>query len=131
MIVEAREITAEAVWRSLAACRFDLTSEARTQDGIAAQLVAAFGEAAVSREHRLAPCDRPDFLIGGRIVVEVKGPRHQATAVRRQLVRYAAYDEVEGLVLATARAMHLPGQLPKPGGQWVRLWTVNLGRAWL
>lgn len=106
--------------------RFDLTTEAATQAGIERLLIADLPLSAVSREHRLGPGDRPDFLIDGRIVVEVKGPRHRAPAVQRQLERYALHPCVEAIILATSRAMHMPAQV---GGVPVRV--LNLGRAWL
>jgi hypothetical protein len=47
--------------------RYDLTTEMATHDGMERDLVMAFGRDAVSREHRLGPGERLDFLIGGRI----------------------------------------------------------------
>lgn len=119
-------VSMSAVLAVLAANRFDLATEKLTQAGIEDALAFAFEDGMVSREHRLGPGDIPDFLIGGGLVVEVKGPRHQATAVVRQLARYAAYPEVTAIVLATARAMTMPAQI---GGKPCRV--VNLGRAWL
>jgi len=110
----------------IAAGRFDLTTEAATQRDIEVVLLGVFPLSAVSREHRLGPADRPDFLVDGRWVIEVKGPRHRSLAVHRQLARYAAYPQVEGVLLATSRAMAMP---PSIGGKPVRV--LNLGRAWL
>lgn len=106
--------------------RCDLTHEDAIQQTLDAALKAAFGEHQVSREHSLGPADRPDFLVAGAIVVEAKGKRHRAPAVERQLARYAAYPEVTGIVLATARSMNMPWMV---GGKIVR--NISLSRAWL
>lgn len=106
--------------------RFDLTTEAATQWGIELLLLGAYPRSAVSREHRLSGKDRPDFLIDGRIVIEVKGSRHRQPAVLRQLERYAGHAQVEAIILATSRAMHMPSAI---GGKPV--WVLNLGKAWL
>lgn len=119
-------ISAEAVFSLLQEGRFDLTAEALTQRDIELVLLLSYPRSVISREHRLGPGDRPDFLVDGRIVIEVKGPRHQASAVLRQLARYAAYPEVETIILATSRAMHMPATI---GGK--KVVVLNLGRAWL
>jgi hypothetical protein len=121
-------ITDAAVFELLAGGRFDLTTEAATQRGMEQALLMQFPRSAISREHRLGPGDRPDFLIDGRIVVEVKGPRHRAPAVLRQLQRYAEHDQVEAIILATSRAMAMPWVV---GLRAVPLRVINLGRAWL
>lgn len=114
------------ICRLLEQGRFDLTTEALTQRDIEVFLLDRLDASVISREHRLGPGDRPDFLLDGRVVVEVKGSRHQASSVRRQLTRYAAYPEVESLILATSRAMTMPAAI---GGKPVLV--LNLGRAWL
>ena len=118
--------TPEAVVRVVARARLRLSTEAATQADLEEVLVAAFGRAAVSREHRLAPGERPDFLIAGGTVIEVKSPRARAAAVLRQLERYAAYDEVEALILASARAVNVPARIGGKPGRF-----VNLGMGWL
>lgn len=115
-----------AVLEVLSAGRFDMSVEVRAQDEMERALLGVLGRSAISREHRLGPGDRPDFLIDGWIVVEVKGPRHRAPAVLRQLGRYADYPEVEAIVLATARAMVMPAFIAD-----VPVTVINLGRAWL
>lgn len=120
-------LSAELVAQAIRCGRFDLSTEAATQAGIHQLLVEQLGEHQVSREHRLGPGDRLDFLVAGCIVVEVK--RFRRTTARqamRQLERYAAYPEVTELVLATGQAVGFPGHV---GGK--RLITVNLGRGWL
>lgn len=118
--------TVEDVYVLLASGKFDLADEKRAQAEMDELLVGAFGREAVRREHRLGAGDIPDFLVAGGIVIEAKGPRHQARAVLRQLERYAAYLQVTSLILVTARAMAGP---PRVGGK--RLWSLNMGRAWL
>lgn len=110
----------------LSSGRFDMSVEVRAQSEMEAALLAVLDASAISREHRLGPGDRPDFLIDGRIVVEVKGPRHRAPAVLRQLGRYADYPEVEAIVLVTARAMVMPAFISD-----TPVTVINLGRAWL
>lgn len=57
------------------------------------------------------------------IEVKIKGG---AAAIGRQLKGYAAEDGLDGLILATSRAMALPVEI---GGKPVAV--VDLGRAWL
>lgn len=116
----------QAIHALVASGRFDLTTEQATQAGIERLLLMEYAPSLISREHRLGPGDRPDFLVAGAIVVEVKGHRHQQGPVLRQLGRYAAYPEVEAILLATSRAMRMPAEL---GGKPVAV--INLGRAWL
>lgn len=120
--------TLQAVHDLIGGCRVAMEMEYRAQSDVMAALVSEFGVSAVSREHRLGPCDRPDFFLTGGIVIEMKGPRHQPPAVLRQLLRYAAYPEVTGIVLASARAMTMPTVI---GERSVPVRVVNLGKAWL
>lgn len=117
---------ADQVVRLIAGARLGVVAEKVTQADLETIFVNALGAETVSREHRLGPADIPDFLIGGAIVVEVKGRRHRYAAVARQLDRYASYPEVTTLIVATARAMLLP---PVIDGKPVRV--INLARAWL
>ncbi len=114
-----------SVSRCISVGRFDLTDEkicqAQMADWFDERLLCSF-----SREHRLGPADIPDFLVDGRIVVECKKIGANKQATYRQLRRYAAYPQVEALILATGTAMGLPPQIEgKPA------FLVNLGRAWL
>lgn len=119
-------VTLDQVAVVVGSVRCDLTREDAIQQALDVALRGAFGDEAVSREHRLGPADRPDFLICGAIVVEAKGKRHRAPQVERQLARYARYPEVTGIVLATARSMGVPRMV---GAKIVR--NVSLSRAWL
>lgn len=115
------------VYALLKSGRFDLSTEKATQADILVHLAGHIdAETLIRREHRLSATDIPDFLIGGSIVIEVKGSRHQRPAVLRQLERYAAHDCVQFLILATSRAMRMPDLI---GGKPCRV--LNLGRAWL
>lgn len=116
----------EAVLAIIGGTRVDLATEKATQAGLEEALLAGVSASDISREHRLGPGDIPDFLLFGRVVVEVKGGRHQAAPTLRQLERYSAYPQVTHLVLATSRAMAMPREV---GGK--PLVTVNLGKAWL
>lgn len=124
--------SAEEIVALLSKGRFDLCAETAIQGEMERVLVATYGAAAVSREHRLGPGDRPDFLIDGRIVIEVKGMRHRGPAVLRQIERYAAHAQVEWIIVATARAMRLPKAFAwRSTDRRVPVTTINLGRAWL
>lgn len=123
---------ADEIVRLLSNGRFDLASEVAVQAEMETMLVATYGAAAVSREHRLGPGDRPDFLIDGRIVIEVKGAKHRGPAVLRQIERYASHPQVEWIIVVTARAMHLPKAFAwRETGRRVPVRVINLGRAWL
>jgi hypothetical protein len=123
--VNPAETAAANIVRCIQVGRFDLTDEKACQgqmeDWFRDRLLCE-----VSREHRLGPGDIPDFLLEGRIVVECKKHGADKRATWRQLKRYAAYPQVEALVLATGTAMAMPPELEgKP------VFVVNLGRAWL
>lgn len=77
------------------------------------------------RECRLSDSDIVDFLVDGKVAIEVK-IKGQPAAFVRQLARYAAHDKVRELVLVTARAIQLP---PTINGK--RVLTASLGKGWL
>lgn len=115
--------------RALAALnsgRFRLSTEAEAQEDIERALLAVFLPAQVTREARLSARDRPDFLIEGGVVVEVKHNGATASATLRQLCRYAEHGVVGSIILATGRAMDMPREI---AGK--RLFVVELGRSWL
>lgn len=63
----------------------------------------------VSREYTFGPSERVDFLVDGagwRLAVEVK-VKGSASAVERQLSRYARQSGVTGVVLVTTRSTHI------------------------
>lgn len=119
-------ITAIEVCRVLALGRFDLNNETATQAAIDAFLRERLPDVKIEREFSLSPKDRPDFLIDGRIVVEVKIRGARKREVWDQLLRYAKHDRVTDLVLVTNLSMGLPATA---NGKDTRY--VSLGRAWL
>lgn len=87
---------------SLSAFRFPYGTELELQDAVGV----ALGNCGIDhqRELRLTPQDRIDFLVG-RIGIECKiadGP----AKLLSQLVRYAADDRIDGLLLVTSRSSH-------------------------
>lgn len=91
---------------AIAGGRYTCRREVDFQAAVAAAVEHAGLPAA--REVRLSPQDRLDLLCG-TVAIEVKttGP---VAGVLKQLQRYAAHEQVTGLVLATTRVQH--GQLP-------------------
>lgn len=92
--------------------------EIALQDGIEAVL--REHDFRVEREFRLNKRDRPDFLVGGCVAVEVK-MRASGSAVLSQLARYAAHDRVKALVVATPRLSSLSGMPAVILGKPVRM----------
>jgi hypothetical protein len=106
--------------------RFRLDTESAIQADIDLLFRIELGPGGYQREHRFGPGERVDFFVAGRIAVEVKQRRAKAAPTLRQLERYAAYPEVEVLVLVTGWSMDLPAEVNgKP------LHIVSLGRSWL
>lgn len=60
------------------------------------------------RELQLSARDRPDFLVGGLVAIEVKLKTPRAR-VLRQLGRYAEHDRVKAIVLASTSFTTLQG----------------------
>jgi len=75
--------------------------ETQIQDGVERVLRVAT-DYEVVRECRLSAQDRPDFLVDGRVVIEVK-MRASGSEVLWQLGRYAAHERVEAIVVASPR----------------------------
>ncbi len=79
-------------------------------------------------EARLGPGCRIDFLVGD-VGIEIKKGRPDASSLKRQLARYAAFDAVAALVVLTQRSVSLPASLlGKPVYPIVlnQLWGVAL-----
>lgn len=104
--------------------RPDLSVEKRTQADIATVLNRV--GIPFEREKRLTASDIPDFLVDGRLVIEVKLKGAQKMAVYHQLMRYAEHECVQGLILASSLSMTLP---PEINGKPAVM--IGLGRAWL
>lgn len=97
-----------------------LTAGGATEATLQAALADRFAAAglAFEREVPLSPGDRPDFLVGG-IAVEVKVDGG-ATALIRQIHRYAQHDRVDAILVVTTRAAHR-GLPPELNGKPVRV----------
>jgi hypothetical protein len=87
---------------ALAARSFRFADEAQLQTAIAEALDA--DGIAFEREARLDGKNRIDFLIG-RVGLEVK-VAGSLSNITEQLMRYAARDEIDALVLVTSRLQH-------------------------
>lgn len=107
--------------------RCDLSVEKQTQADIEKAFAQLGGHnIGWQREYRLGDRDIVDFLIDGRLALEVKLKRHRKVEVFRQLERYADYSRVEATMLATNLSMGLPEEIAgKPA------YYVSLGQAWL
>lgn len=96
-------------------------TEAQLQAGVAE----ALGELVVTREHQLGN-GRIDFLCHGGIGVECKVDG-SPSAVLRQLIRYADFAEVHGLLLVTSRSTHRFRDLKLRGKPFRVLWVGGFG----
>lgn len=119
-----RDLVAQVV-AVIEATRVDLSLEDRAQEALADALLRAFHPMPVEREVVLGPGERIDIMVGP-VGVEVKRNSAGRKATLRQLGRYAGHSRVEGLVLASNRAMRL---VPEIAGK--PLAFASLGRAWL
>jgi len=86
----------------------------------------ALEDAGLSPRHEvmLAPRCRIDVMCGG-VGIEIKKSRPQPAALRNQLARYAACEQVEQLVVIAPRGVNLPKTI---GGKAVAM--VALERLW-
>lgn len=93
-------ISLDEIMRTLSCHRFKFKTEAELQVGIMSVIERV---TETIREHRLSDTDRPDFFLpqlGLAIEVKTKGA---ATAVLRQLSRYASHVQVQSILLITSR----------------------------
>ena len=79
---------------------------------------------AFTHEYRLGSRCRIDFAVG-RVGIEVKKGRPATAQLVKQLRRYLASDDLDGVIVVTQRATALPGTIH---GKPVRL--VSLNRLW-
>ena len=101
-----------------------------SEEELHAQAAEAFARTGLYAQHeaRLAPRCRIDFLVDG-IGVEIKKSRPAPGALRAQLTRYAACEQVHELVVIAPRAVDMPKTI---GGKRVtmlgleRLWGISL-----
>lgn len=117
------ESAAEDVVRFLRRLRVDLSNEKALQAGIAEGLAQA--GYVFEREKRLSAEDIPDFFLPGGLVIEckVKG-KFRKIEVYRQLLRYAAREEVSAIILASNTNMGLPQDM---AGKPVYAASLSLG----
>ena len=78
-------------------------------------------------EVKLGAGDRVDFLVDGRIAVELKVDG-SVNEVARQLARYCRHDQVEAVVLVTSRRKHF-GVPPMLAGKPIEVVHVREGLA--
>lgn len=122
MDAHERILSALSQVRCGAACT-EAELHALTARAFEANGVAAVHEAALGSRCRI------DFLAEGCIGVEIKKSRPQPAALRSQLARYAACEQVESLIVVAPRGVNLP---PRIGGKRVtmfaleRLWGICL-----
>jgi hypothetical protein len=113
----------EKVTAAIRRCRFSYASEEQLQEGLAAALAEQGLD--VEREVILDAASRVDLLVG-RVAIEVKVDG-AATAVLRQLRRYATSDRVDALVLVTGRARHtMPGEIDGKPVHVVKIFGAGL-----
>lgn len=86
----------------------------------------ALDAAGIPWEHevRLAPRCRIDLMCGG-VGIEIKRGRIEKARILEQLRRYAACEQVEGLILVTEKTVPVPHSI---GGKPVSV--VCLNRLW-
>lgn len=82
-----------------------------------------------TREARLGPRARIDFLCANGVGIEIKQRRPNARQLREQVARYAAFDTVSALVVVAGRGVRLPARVADKPCAVVcldRLWGVAL-----
>lgn len=114
------EDTATRLRQALLSRSIRAANEIALQDQVEAALQACGW--AYEREKRLGPAERPDFFLpGSGIAVEVKlkFPRAQ---IIRQVVRYLARDEVNGVILVAVKGVDFPEECATKPVREVVLW---------
>jgi len=108
--------------RAIEAAQIDLSTEKAAQASIASAIAGV--SPSLEREVRLSAESIIDFFGEGLgIEVKISG---SPMAIFAQIERYAAFDEVQWIILATSRAMRLPPLVKaKPA------FVASLGRGWL
>ena len=79
-------------------------------------------------EAKLGPGCRIDYLVGS-IGIEIKKGKPDANALKRQIMRYAAFDQIEAIIVLTSRTVALPKTVlgkPVHGIVLNQLWGVAL-----
>ena len=68
-------------------------------------------EITYSKEHKLAPRNRIDFLVDGGIGIEVKKGKPYTRQVIGQLERYTAFPEITAIILVVERNLDMPKEI--------------------
>ncbi|MFA0809303.1 hypothetical protein [Microbulbifer epialgicus] len=104
--------------------RFDYSDELICQNQIEKFLTAR--DIKYFREHSLSGAEVTDFYFpNSKLVLEVKaGKNWSKRRVYRQVERYCAHPDVEGLLLATGKVQGLPEAI---NGCPVRIYQMGLG----
>jgi len=112
----------DKILKVLRAAKISPSVEAQAQKDIAAALCAA--AIPFEREASLGAGNRPDFLCDGYVIeVKVGGSKKNHY---RQVCRYAEFDEVKGVILATSRIINLPETI---NGKPCHVFSISMG--WL
>ncbi len=115
---------AMAVIRALRTVRAPVVLDERALHALIAVALAHAG-IAFSREARLGPRCRADFLCAGGVVLEIKRSRPAPGLLRGQLTRYAACEGVSALIVACETAVNTPARVAgKP------VFAVSLRALW-
>lgn len=78
-----------------------------------------------SREYKLAPRNRIDFLVAGGIGIEVKKGKPYRRQVIDQLARYTSFPEIKSVILVVERNLDLPKSI---NGK--RCYSLGLNKLW-
>ena len=123
-----KEDAAERVLKVLRNIRTGVTIEEYSLQDMIADLLMASG-LSFKKEYRLAPRNRIDFLVEGGVGIEVKKGKPNRTNVARQLERYAAFGDINTIILVVERTVDIPARIN--GKRCIlfglnRLWGVAL-----
>jgi hypothetical protein len=64
-----------------------------------------------SKEYRLGPRNRVDFLTTNGIAIEVKKGKPYSEQVVKQLTRYSEFEKVTGIILVIEKSMRIPHEI--------------------
>ena len=78
-----------------------------------------------SKEYKLAPRNRIDFLVTGGIGIEVKKGKPYGRQVLEQVKRYTASPEIAAIILVVERNLDLPKEI---NGK--RCYSFGLNKLW-
>lgn len=120
------EPTVEEVIAAIRRIRIDpVARETQIYDYINRELVAA--GITFTREARLGPRSRIDYLLPGGLGIEVKKGKPSKGALLAQAVKYCGFDQVRTLLLVVERCTWLPTMTFSSGK---RVYYIGLNRLW-